>query len=147
MSSLLAGPDRAVDHATHRPGGDTARTAVGPDLYRITVLEDRVEGLTQALHNRDVIGQAKGILVAHYDISADEAFTLLTRVSQHTNVKLDEIAQIFVARVRERGPAQQCRVVTDVLEGMLARTRRTERTAAGRPQAPIETTPTEMCDG
>jgi hypothetical protein len=122
MSPLLTGPDRASGHSTdHREGGTTP-TALGPDQYRITVLENQIEGLTRALHSRDVIGQAKGILVAHYDISADEAFTLLSRVSQHTNTKLSELARIFVARVRERGPAQQCLVVTEVLECLLART-------------------------
>jgi hypothetical protein len=122
MSSLLASPDRAVDHPTHRPGGDTTREAVGSDQYRITVLEHQVEGLTRALHSRDVIGQAKGILIAHYGISADDAFALMARVSQHTNTKLAEIAPAFVSRVRERGPAhpQQCQVVTEVLEGLLA---------------------------
>ena len=122
MSSLLAGPGRAVDHATQLPRADTPRETVGPDQYRITVLEHQVEGLKRALHNRDVIGQAKGILIAHYGISADDAFTLLVQFSQHTNTKLAEIAPAFVGRVRERGPAhpQQCRVVTEVLEALLA---------------------------
>jgi hypothetical protein len=124
MSSLLAGPGRVVDHATRRPRPDTTPEAVESDQYRITVLEHQVEGLIRALRSRDVIGQAKGILIAHYGISADDAFTLLVQFSQHTNTKLAEIAPAFVARVRERGPAhpQQCRVVTEVLEGLLTRT-------------------------
>ena len=131
MSSLLATPERVLGQATHRPEGAVTREAVGPDQYRITVLEHQVEGLTRALRSRDVIGQAKGILVAHYGISADDAFMLLARVSQHSNIKLTEIAAAFVARVRARGPAhpQQCRVVTEILEGLLAGT---ERAAAGR---------------
>ncbi len=130
MSSLLVGSERAVDHDTHGAGGERTRDAVGPDQYRIAVLEHQVDGLTRALRNRDVIGQAKGILVAHLGVSADEAFRLLARCSQHSNIKLSEIAPAFVARVRERGPAhpQQCGVVIEVLEGLLART---ERTAAG----------------
>ena len=94
------------------------------------MLEQQVEGLTRALHSRDTIGQAKGILIAHYDISADEAFTLLIRVSQHTNITLAELAQIVVTRVRERGPAQQCRVMTEVLEGLLTERRRAGKQAA-----------------
>lgn len=122
MSSSLAGSDRAVDHATDHPGGETIRPTVGPDQYRITVLQDRVDGLIRALYSRDAIGQAKGILVAHYGISADEAFRLLTRVSQHSNTKIAELAPAFVDRVRESGPAlpQQCRIVTEVLEDLLA---------------------------
>jgi len=126
MSSLPAGPERAVDHAAHPPGGDTPRTAVEPHQDRMAVLERQVEGLTRALHSRDEIGQAKGILIAHYGISADDAFALLVRLSQHTNTKLAEIAHTIVAGVRECGPAhpQQCRVVTEVLEGLLARSQR-----------------------
>lgn len=137
MSSLLAGPDRAVEHAGDRLGADTTPEAVGPDQYRITGLEHQVEGLTRAMHSRDVIGQAKGILVAVYGISADEAFTLLVQVSQHSNIKLAEIAPGFVARVRERGPAHpaQCSVVTEVLEGLLARAEPTG--VGGQPADPV----------
>lgn len=45
-----------------------------------------------ALTGRDVIGQAKGILMERYKIGADRAFLLLTRVSQASNRKLFDIA-------------------------------------------------------
>ncbi|GAA1081902.1 hypothetical protein HDA37_004372 [Pseudonocardia antarctica] len=125
MSTLLTGPDRVTDH-TGQLGGDSTRTAaVRSDQSRITLLQDQVEVLTRALRNRDTIGQAKGILVAHYDIGPDEAFTLLVQVSPHSDTKLAELATVVVAGVRERGPAQQCRVVTEVLESLLDQTQRT----------------------
>jgi hypothetical protein len=43
--------------------------------------------------NRDVIGQAKGILMARHSITADAAFGVLSRVSQAENMKLAEIAR------------------------------------------------------
>jgi transcriptional regulator with GAF, ATPase, and Fis domain len=49
--------------------------------------------LQAALGSRDVIGQAKGILMERYKLPADEAFLLLARVSQRTNRKLVEIAR------------------------------------------------------
>ena len=48
--------------------------------------------LLHALTNRDVIGQAKGILMERYQISGARAFLILTRASQTTNRKLHEIA-------------------------------------------------------
>jgi GAF domain-containing protein len=45
-----------------------------------------------ALEDRDVIGQAEGMLTAHHAITADEAFGILRRVSQHSGRKVREIA-------------------------------------------------------
>ncbi|GAA4769013.1 ANTAR domain-containing protein [Actinomycetospora chibensis] len=58
---------------------------------------DRVENLEKALVRRDVIGQAKGILMNRYDVDADEAFARLRRASQHTNTKLHDVAAWLVA--------------------------------------------------
>jgi transcriptional regulator with GAF, ATPase, and Fis domain len=49
--------------------------------------------LRRALSNRDLIGQAKGILMERHRLTADQAFTVLVRASQHTNLKLPEIAR------------------------------------------------------
>jgi len=49
-------------------------------------------GLRTALDNRDVIGQAKGILMERYKLSAQQAFLLLVRSSQSHNVKLRDLA-------------------------------------------------------
>lgn len=57
-----------------------------------------------ALASRDVIGQAKGILMERYDIDAIEAFDLLRRLSQEDNVKLAELADLVV-RTRSEGRA------------------------------------------
>jgi GAF domain-containing protein len=52
----------------------------------------QLDGVRSALVSRDVIGQAKGILMERFKITADEAFLLLTRVSQETNRKLRDVA-------------------------------------------------------
>ncbi len=52
----------------------------------------------EAIRSRDVIGQAKGILMAQKNISEDEAFDVLRRASQRMNVKLRELAE----RITER---------------------------------------------
>ncbi|MFD9700924.1 GAF and ANTAR domain-containing protein [Lentzea sp. NPDC059081] len=51
------------------------------------------EQLGAAVHTRDLIGQAKGILMERHQIDADQAFTVLVRASQHTNLKLRDIAE------------------------------------------------------
>ncbi len=48
--------------------------------------------LAEGMATRDLIGQAKGILMERYRIDAQKAFALLVRVSQHRNVKLRELA-------------------------------------------------------
>lgn len=48
--------------------------------------------LEQAVAGRDVIGQAKGILMERYRLTADQAFQFLIRTSQTSNRKLNDIA-------------------------------------------------------
>ena len=52
--------------------------------------------LAKAAVSRDVVGMAKGILMERHGIGEDEAFTRLVAMSQHTNVKLREIAENLV---------------------------------------------------
>lgn len=56
----------------------------------------RAAELEKAMSSRAVIEQAKGILMAVHGISADEAMKRLIAESQHTNVKLRDIAARFV---------------------------------------------------
>jgi GAF domain-containing protein len=55
--------------------------------------------LQEALASRDLIGQAKGILMARESISADEAFDVLRRASQRSGCKLRDVAVKLIARV------------------------------------------------
>jgi GAF domain-containing protein len=49
--------------------------------------------LRAALDTRDVIGQAKGVLMERHDLNADEAFGVLVSLSQQTNTKLRVVAE------------------------------------------------------
>jgi putative methionine-R-sulfoxide reductase with GAF domain len=53
----------------------------------------RLEGQEIAIRSRDVIGQAKGILMARQGVSEDRAFDMLRRASQRLNVKLRDVAE------------------------------------------------------
>lgn len=56
----------------------------------------RTDQLSTALVNRDVIGQAKGILMERQRITADMAFARLAQISQAENIKLAEVARHLV---------------------------------------------------
>ncbi|TFV52632.1 GAF and ANTAR domain-containing protein [Blastococcus sp. TF02A-35] len=49
--------------------------------------------LRVAVDSRDLIGQAKGILMERHKLTADQAFGVLARVSQELNRKLVEVAR------------------------------------------------------
>jgi GAF domain-containing protein len=53
--------------------------------------------LSVALEHRDVIGQAKGLLMASEGVTADEAFDLLRERSQRSNRKLYDLAKEMTA--------------------------------------------------
>jgi AmiR/NasT family two-component response regulator len=63
-------------------------------------------GLHRAIVSRDVIGQAKGILMARQGLDADAAFGLLRRTSQDLNVKLVDIAEALVGKHAALLPAE-----------------------------------------
>ena len=52
----------------------------------------REDHLLHAMATRDLIGQAKGILMERYKITGDQAFSLLIRASQNANIKLRDVA-------------------------------------------------------
>jgi transcriptional regulator with GAF, ATPase, and Fis domain len=54
------------------------------------------EQMEEALESRDLIGQAKGMLMAREGVTADEAFEMLRRASQRLNVKLRRVAGAVV---------------------------------------------------
>lgn len=64
------------------------------DRQRALTLEN--EQLRRAIETRDTIGQAKGMLMERFDIDAVAAFALLSKLSQDTNTRLEEIARRLV---------------------------------------------------
>ena len=54
---------------------------------------EKTENLERAVETRDVIGQAKGILMHKRGVTADQAFDMLVRASQHLNRRLRDVAE------------------------------------------------------
>jgi hypothetical protein len=69
-----------------------ARTAI--------TFAQEIDGLTQAVTSRQLIGQAVGILMERYQLSDERAFAFLARVSQDRNVKLRLVAQEVIDEAR-----------------------------------------------
>ena len=64
-------------------------------------IKRRNQQFQSALASRDVIGQAKGMLMERFDIDAVQAFDLLKRLSQDGNTPLHDVAQRLTS---SRGP-------------------------------------------
>lgn len=73
-----------------------ARHLAGHAVVAIADVRERTT-LRSALATRTVIGQAEGLLMERYQLDADGAFAVLTRFSQHSNVRLVDIAEKLVA--------------------------------------------------
>lgn len=60
------------------------------------IAADRQNQFESSLASRDVIGQAKGIVMERFKVDATHAFSLMTRLSQNTNTTVRAIAQGIV---------------------------------------------------
>jgi len=65
----------------------------------------RDEQFKQALSSRDTIGQAKGMIMERYSVDAVQAFALLRKLSQDSNVPLVQIATELVTKDVAPGPS------------------------------------------
>ncbi|WP_448639094.1 ANTAR domain-containing protein [Geodermatophilus sp. URMC 63] len=93
LSVYGAGPGAPADPAALAPVAGHAALALRA--------VQRIEHLTTAVASRDVIGQAKGVLMERYRITSDAAFGILVRASQDTHRKVRDVA----ALVTETGEA------------------------------------------
>lgn len=77
--------------------GDGSNPVLEQVLQRLREVNECLEGMVSAAESRDVIGQAKGILMERYGISSQEASSLLITAGQHSNVTMSVVAQALVS--------------------------------------------------
>lgn len=65
--------------------------------YRGQRARQLADQLSEGLENRDVIGQAKGLLIARHHCSSETAFDYLRQASQRSHIKLHDVAARVVA--------------------------------------------------
>ncbi|OBH61545.1 GAF and ANTAR domain-containing protein [Mycobacterium sp. E2479] len=56
----------------------------------------RQDQFRSALASRDIIGQAKGVVMERFNLDSVEAFGLLTRLSQQSNIRLVDVAAALI---------------------------------------------------
>ncbi|GAA3290606.1 ANTAR domain-containing protein [Streptomyces cinereospinus] len=63
---------------------------------RLAVLQQEVEQLRRAVHSHALIDQAIGVVMTVGGLRPEQGWEVLRHISQHTNVKLREVARCLV---------------------------------------------------
>ncbi|MEU2065157.1 ANTAR domain-containing protein [Streptomyces sp. NPDC013455] len=71
-------------------------TQSDPDRDRLAALQAEVEQLKEAVTSHAVVDQAIGMVVALGRVSPDQGYQVLREVSQHTNIKLRNVAELIL---------------------------------------------------
>lgn len=79
------------DDSLHAGQAVAAHAAVAWDIV------ERAKQFRNALASRDVIGQAKGILMERFDLDSVGAFNLLKRISQESNTPVAQLAEKLIS--------------------------------------------------
>ena len=95
--NLYASEPHAFDDDAHHLAGLFAAHAA-TTLYGA----QQVDHLRRAVASRDDIGQAKGILMERFSLTPDQAFDMILRTSQDTNVKVHDVARFLIGQVSAR---------------------------------------------
>ena len=94
LTTLQSDADHLAATATAQQGHD-AEMADSQHAH-----EAHIANMDAAIATRDLIGQAKGIIMASLGCSPDHAFELLVKQSQAENRKLIDIAAGITAQVQ-----------------------------------------------
>lgn len=78
-------------HVPHEPGDE---------VDRIVELEQEVDQLKDAVASHAVVDQAIGMIVALRRVAPDQGWAVLQHVSQHTNIKLRNVAEFILIWAR-----------------------------------------------
>ncbi|MFE0454620.1 ANTAR domain-containing protein [Streptomyces sp. NPDC058914] len=114
--------DRAVRHSG--PGGED--TVSSAQDARVEVVQ-----LRRAMQTRPVIDLARGILMASFALSAEDAWRVLVETSQHTNTKLHHLARDLVTAVQGEPPTE---AVQEQVAAAVARVRSEPSAGDGIPR-------------
>jgi hypothetical protein len=85
--NLYAAPPHAFDADARLTAG-----LFGVQAAMLLYGSEQAQYLQRAVDSRDLIGQAKGILMERFHLDDDAAFRMLVRSSQDTNMKLVDVA-------------------------------------------------------
>jgi hypothetical protein len=105
--STARGTRAALNLYAHAPSSFDAYSCHVAELFAIQAAvllfgASRAEQLQHAVDTRDVIGQAKGILMERFVLDDPSAFALLAESSQRTNMKLVDVARWLTIEAADR---------------------------------------------
>lgn len=109
---VLDGLQRFRDDRDGRGPGAAARDGSGEDrlltvltsaLDQVRLLTDEIGHLRRAMATRGTIDQARGLVMAARGCGPEEAFEVLRKMSNDTNVRLADVAAALVHRARRPG--------------------------------------------
>lgn len=106
----------ATDAADRFPQHERAEAARAPEREELEGLRAELAQRKEQLASLPAIEQAKGILMHNFELSPDDAFALLRRLSQDSNVKLHTVAERVVSTLTGHVSAQAAHRVAAVLE-------------------------------
>ncbi|SDK30221.1 ANTAR domain-containing protein [Streptomyces indicus] len=106
----------------------------GEDAQEGEELRTELAHLRRAMETRPVIDMARGLLMATFRLDAEDAWTVLVEVSQHTNIKLHEVARMLL----DAGTAEETVDPQVQQEVAAAVGRLTARSAASASERPAE---------
>lgn len=98
-AQMLAEMTRAADQGASWTPTEVLHTLEAINAVETARHEERLQALVaeneqlrRAVETRDVIGQAKGMLMERFDVDAGAAFKLLVKLSQDSNTRVAQIA-------------------------------------------------------
>ncbi|WP_062645890.1 ANTAR domain-containing protein [Streptomyces maremycinicus] len=66
------------------------------ETARIFALQEEIDQLKEAIASHAVVDQAIGVVVALGRMTPDEGWVVLRELSQHTNIKLRNVAELIL---------------------------------------------------
>jgi hypothetical protein len=103
----------------HLDGRDSdRRLAERPVDARVRELEEQVVNLQAALQTQRQISMVVGILAYRVGRRTDEAWGLVARLSQETNVKVREVARVICEAFDGHGRAEDAALLAQLIAGL-----------------------------
>jgi transcriptional regulator with GAF, ATPase, and Fis domain len=94
-------------------GSDAVAAMLANHAAIALVTEEHERQFRAALATRDVIGQAKGMLMERFDIDSGRAFAMLKKISQQTNTPVRQLAVRLVDHARAHNDDAQSTSMSD----------------------------------
>ena len=76
------------------------RALAAGSVHEAELVEQEAQ-LKEALQSRDVIGQAKGILMEREGLDDAKAFQMLTTISQRLNIKVRQVSVLLIQQTED----------------------------------------------